>query len=95
MLEIDTIVQGDCLQVMKDIPDKSIDLVLTDPPYNISKKNDRRDRSKLNSPIMRSKKELNYDFGEWDNRNRDDFILFTNIWLGETIRVLKNGGTII
>ena len=26
---------GDCLEIMKQIPDKSIDLVLTDPPYNI------------------------------------------------------------
>lgn len=24
---------GDCLQVMKQIPDKSVDLVLCDPPY--------------------------------------------------------------
>lgn len=24
---------GDCLEVMKSIPDKSVDLVLTDPPY--------------------------------------------------------------
>ena len=29
---------GDCLEVMKDIPDESIDLILTDPPYLISKK---------------------------------------------------------
>lgn len=28
---------GDCLELMKDIPDKSIDLVLIDPPYNIKK----------------------------------------------------------
>lgn len=28
---------GDCLDVMKDIPDNSINLVLIDPPYNISK----------------------------------------------------------
>ena len=28
---------GDCLEIMKQIPDKSIDLVLTDPPYNIAK----------------------------------------------------------
>ena len=27
------LIQGDCLEVMKDIPDKSIDMVLTDPPY--------------------------------------------------------------
>ena len=25
--------QGDCLEVMRNIPDKSIDLLITDPPY--------------------------------------------------------------
>lgn len=29
--------KGDCLEIMKDIPDKSINLVLIDPPYNIKK----------------------------------------------------------
>lgn len=33
---IGKIICGDCLEVMKDIPDKSIDLVLTDPPYGIN-----------------------------------------------------------
>lgn len=32
---LNKIICGDCLEVMKDIPDKSIDLVLTDPPYGI------------------------------------------------------------
>ena len=27
------LMQGDCLELMKDIPDGSVDLVLTDPPY--------------------------------------------------------------
>lgn len=27
--------QGDCLEIMKDIPDKSVDCVITDPPYEI------------------------------------------------------------
>ena len=31
------IICGDCLEVMKQIPDNSVDLVLTDPPYNIGK----------------------------------------------------------
>ena len=30
---LNKIIQGDCLEVMKDIPDKSIDMVLTSPPY--------------------------------------------------------------
>lgn len=29
--------KGDCLEVLKNIPDKSINLVLIDPPYNIAK----------------------------------------------------------
>jgi len=32
-LPINQIIQGDCLKVMKTFPDKSIDLVLADPPY--------------------------------------------------------------
>jgi DNA modification methylase len=31
---IDYIKQGDCLELMKDIPDKSIDLTVTSPPYD-------------------------------------------------------------
>lgn len=31
------IVHGDCLEIMKDIEDKSIDLIVIDPPYNIKK----------------------------------------------------------
>ena len=33
---INKITHGDCLEVMKNITDKSIDLVLTDPPYGIN-----------------------------------------------------------
>ncbi len=36
MLEVNKIYQGDCLEIIKDIPDKSIDLILTDPPYGIN-----------------------------------------------------------
>lgn len=46
---------GDCLEVMKTIPDGSIDLVLTDPPYNIARDN--------NFNTMGRK---GIDFGEWD-----------------------------
>jgi DNA modification methylase len=32
------LIQGDCLEVMKGIPDKSIDMILTSPPYFNAKK---------------------------------------------------------
>ena len=37
MIELNRIYNEDCLEGMKRIPDKSVDLVLTDPPYNIGK----------------------------------------------------------
>lgn len=40
---LNEIIQGDCLEVMKDIPDKSVDIVVIDPPYNIGK-DDRWDK---------------------------------------------------
>lgn len=40
MLSKNKIYQGDCLEVMKSIDDKSIDYVFTSPPYN-RKRNDK------------------------------------------------------
>jgi site-specific DNA-methyltransferase (adenine-specific) len=33
-MEINKIIQGDCLEVMKTFPDESIDMILTSPPYD-------------------------------------------------------------
>jgi site-specific DNA-methyltransferase (adenine-specific) len=33
---LNQIIQGDCLQIMQDIPSNSIDLVVTDPPYLVN-----------------------------------------------------------
>jgi len=46
---------GDCLEVMKEIPDKSIDLIVTDPPYGMnyqsSKRTDKFDKIKLDDNL--------------------------------------------
>ena len=34
MLELNKIHEGNCLEILKDIPDNSIDLIVRDPPYN-------------------------------------------------------------
>ncbi len=34
-MDVNTIIQGDCLEVMRGMDDNSVDLVLTDPPYGI------------------------------------------------------------
>ena len=37
-----TLLQGDCLELMKNIPSESVDCVLTDPPYLINYKTNYR-----------------------------------------------------
>ena len=50
-MNYDYIEQGNCLELMKNIPDKSIDLILTDPPYLINYS--RHDKnSRFSKPIL-------------------------------------------
>lgn len=37
MLELNKVYLGDCLEVMKDVPDKSVDMILCDLPYGTTK----------------------------------------------------------
>lgn len=46
---------GDCIERLKCIEDRSIDLVLTDPPYNIARSNN-----------FNTMGRAGIDFGEWD-----------------------------
>ena len=34
---LNTILHGDCIEKMKELPDSSVDLVIADPPYNLKK----------------------------------------------------------
>jgi len=49
------LIHGDCLEEMKNIPDGSVDMVLTDPPYNIARDNN-----------FHTMGRAGIDFGEWD-----------------------------
>jgi len=65
-LEINRVYCGDCLELMKEIPDKSIDLVLTDPPYGIL-----NSCGWINQPGKRIGKAPQIDYSvsfDWDER---------------------------
>jgi len=56
MIEPNNIYLGDCLDLMREIPDKSIDLVLTDPPYGIDYQSAWRiDKSQWKPKILNDK----------------------------------------
>lgn len=70
--------KGDSLDVMKDIPDESIDLIVTDPPYKITARGNGG-----NSGGMFQKKEVNN--GKVFKNNDIDI----SDWINEVYRVLK------
>jgi len=83
---LDQILNGDCLQLMKIIPEKSIDLIFADPPYNLQLDKElwRPNSTRVNG--LDESWDLFLDFESYDR--------FTHQWLSECRRVLKDTGTI-
>jgi len=83
---INTIIHGDCLEVLRNLPDNSIDLIFADPPYNLQLEN------KLFRPNQSLVDGVN---DKWDKfssfKMYDDF---SREWLKECHRILKDNGTI-
>ena len=62
MIELNKIVHADCMDIMKDIPDKYFDLAIVDPPYGIGEDGgkDRRTKSRYIKKFWDIKPEENY-----------------------------------
>ena len=82
----DTIIQGDCIEVLKGLPDRSVDLVFADPPYNLQLGGDllRPDNSRVDA--VDDHWDQFESFAAYDG--------FTRAWLAECRRILKDDGAI-
>lgn len=76
------LINDDCFSVLEKIPDNSIDLILTDPPYNIAKYSTGNLKFDWRSDI-------NNDLAEWDLEELQPSQL-----VGEFKRILKPNGNI-
>ena len=84
------IILGDCLQELPKIESNSIDLIITDPPYLMSRDSNFKQISDSTSKEMSTKYNISIDFGDWDKVELDFNYLFK-----EWFRILKKGGTLI
>lgn len=88
------IIQGDCLSIMKAMPDKSIDIIITSPPYNL-----------LNSTGNGLKKNTNC--GKWknaaikngykdydDNMPYHEYVAWQRECMSQMVRIIKDDGAI-
>ena len=85
-LPLDTILMGDCIEEMARLPDKSVDVIFADPPYNLQLQNE------LWRPNMTLVDGVNDEWDKFDSFGAYDE--FSRKWLGQCRRVLKDTGTI-
>lgn len=79
------IYNNDCLNVLKDIPNDSIDLVFTDPPYNLKKSHNRGEN---HIKDIRS----NYVIGtKWDELTKEEYYSLIDKVFKECSRIAHKG----
>ncbi len=84
---VNSILRGDCIEQLRQIPDKSVDLIFADPPYNLQ----------LEGDLLRPNNNSRVDgvHHEWDKFNSfESYDNFCREWMGECRRVLKPNGSI-
>lgn len=91
-IPIDQIIIGDAIENMKHIPESSIDLIVADPPYNLSQGNEMKWESNSNLPGFGGnwKKVIE----AWDNMPLHEYMDFSKAWISEAKRILKPTGSI-
>ncbi len=86
MLPLNRIINGDCVEVLRSLPEKSIDLIFADPPYNLQL------QDVLYRPDMTKVAAVKDPWDRFDSTKAYDE--FTVKWLTACKRVLKPTGTI-
>ncbi|MGD8752511.1 MAG: site-specific DNA-methyltransferase [Anaerolineales bacterium] len=85
-LPLDQVIQGDCMEVLDSLPEKSVDLVFADPPYNLQLSQE------LWRPNMTKVDAVDEDWDQFDDFQAYD--RFTHAWLSACRRVLSDSGTL-
>ncbi|NPA79524.1 MAG: site-specific DNA-methyltransferase [Thermotogae bacterium] len=74
---------GDSLILMKDIPDGSVDLIVTDPPFAIDFKAKRSNYNRSQDKVLEGYNEI----------PKEKYYDFTVRWMREAYRILKDTGS--
>ena len=93
MNKINTIINGDCLEEMKKLPDACVDLVVTSPPYNLRNSTGngmKADPGGRWTGCSLSSGSVNYD----DNMPHEEYVAWQRECLTEMMRLIPDTGAI-
>jgi len=89
---LDEVHRGDCPDVLRDLPEDSVDVAIADPPYNLSKGGRWSwDRS---APLPGFGGEWSKVMASWDDLPLAEYLAFTLAWLAELQRVVRPTGSL-
>jgi DNA modification methylase len=80
---------GNCVDYLKFIDTNTVDLILTDPPYNLG-----NFMRKRNTNLVKMR-ENQFAYAGWDNLSQDDWEKEMEIFFQESSRVLKKSGSLL
>lgn len=85
-MQKDSILQGDCVELLKTLPEKSVDLIFADPPYFMQTQGEL---------LRASGEKFSGVEDEWDKFDSlQEYDKFCKAWLTECKRILKDNGSI-
>ncbi len=90
-MELNSIINQDCLEGMKTLEDNTVDLIIADPPYNLSKGGEWKWDNSVKLVGMGGN--WNKVMESWDNMSLSEYFTFSIAWLTEAQRILKPTGS--
>ena len=84
-----SLINSDCLTALKDIPTQSVDLILTDPPYNLGLFMQNRDTN------LKKMRDNFFGAADWDNLDYESWKASLEIFFEQSARIIKTGGAMI
>lgn len=89
---VDTVHPVDCIEMMRTLPDASVDLAIADPPYNLAKGGQWSWDASV--PLPGFGGAWQKAMPAWDDRPLDEYFAFTLAWLRELGRVVRPTGSL-
>jgi len=87
-MELNIIINQDCIEGMNTLEDNTVDLIIADPPYNLSKGGEWKWDNSVKLAGMGGN--WNKVMESWDNMSLSEYFTFTITWLTEAQRILTN-----
>jgi len=83
------LIKGNCLEAMQNVKDDSVNLIVTDPPYNLGNFMRNRDTN------LKKMRENFFGDAGWDDLEYDEWSNNMDAFFKESQRILKKGGAMI